>query len=134
MIFQRDVHRIFSDHDLSLCSGHILRIAAPKDLEGLVVLVQFEHNEDRPGTGGESVGGSDGNDFMGPLEAQFFIEPFGEHDVTKHAFGWGVEIVRLGALGTILKVGDRDVVGEGKLFGPQEGAGEKNDGTGKRTH
>lgn len=98
------------------------------------MLVQLKHDENRFAGGRELFGRFDGNNFMGPLEAQFFIEPLGEHNATKHPFRRGVEIVGFGALGPVLKIGDRDIVGQGKVFGPGQGAGEKNDETHTRRH
>lgn len=84
------------------------------------MLVKLEYDEDRFGPGGELFGWFDGDDFMSPLKAQLFIKPFGKDNPAKHSFGWGVEIVRLGALGVILKVRDRHIVSQREILGPEE--------------
>lgn len=122
LVFQGDVHRVFGHDWLPRGSCFRLGIAAPEYLKRLIVLVQFEHDENRLRPGGELLGGCDRNDFMGPLKAQFFIESLGEHDAAKHAFGRGVEIVRFGVLSAVLKVRDRHIAREGEILSSERGA------------
>ena len=82
------------------------------------MLVELEYDEDRFGSGGELFGWFDGNDFMGSLKAQFFIEPFGEDNAAKHSFRRGVKIIGCGAVGAVLEVGDRRIVGQREIFCP----------------
>ena len=82
------------------------------------MLVELEYDEDRFSSGGELFGWFDGNDFMGPLKAQFFIEPFGENNAAKHSFRRGVKIIGFGAVGAVLEVRDRRIVGQREIFCP----------------
>ena len=115
----RLIHRIFSDHGSSVQPCHFLRVAAPEYLERLVMLMEFEDDEDRSGAGGELFGRSDGNNFMGSLKSELLIKPFGEHDVAEHSFGWGVEVIGFRALGAVLEIGNRHIAGD---LRPREGS------------
>ena len=84
------------------------------------MLVKFEDNEDRFGSFGELLGRSDRNDFMGPLKTQFFVEPFGEDDVAKHALGRGVEIVGFSVFCAVLKIRDRYVMSQREILSPEQ--------------
>ena len=84
------------------------------------MLMQLEDDEDWLGSGGKPFGRSDRYDFMGALKAEFFLERFGQHNAAKHALRRGVKIVRRGSFGAVLKVRDRHIVGQRKIFCPDE--------------
>ena len=56
------------------------------------MLMQLKDDEDRFGSHGKLLGGSDGNDLMRSLKAEFLLKPFGKHDVAEHALRRGVEV------------------------------------------
>lgn len=86
------------------------------------MLVELEDDEDRLGSDGKLFGRSNGNNFVGSLESQFFIKSFGEDDAAKHALWRGVEIIGYGTLCAVLKIRNRHVVSQRKVLCPEEGS------------
>ena len=117
LILQRDVHRIFGDDRAGQEAHDLFGVAPAEDLKGLIVLVQFEHDEDRLGAGGELFGRPHRDNLMSPANPQLLIEPFGNHDFSEHALRRGIKTIGLRILRAVLEFRNRYIVGQGQLVG-----------------
>ena len=76
VVFERNVHRILSNHDGGIETDYGFREAAPKHLEPLIMLVKMEHDKDAGSVGLEPVGRFHRHNFMRTVKAQLFVESF----------------------------------------------------------
>ena len=115
VIFERNVHSILPDHHSGIKAGYRFGEATPEHMESLIMLMKMEHNEDSLRIGTESVGRFYGDDLVRTMNTQFFVESFRRRNGTEQAFRGRVEVIRDDVLGTVLKIGDGEILGDRQL-------------------
>ena len=69
VVFERNVHRILSDHHCGIEASYRFREATPEHLESLIMLVKVEYDEDGLGIGRKPVGRLDRHDLVRTVKA-----------------------------------------------------------------